>query len=186
MHGNVRKHHPPSHFFLSHTNFQLASVIFTSLKSQSFFFTHPSSSRQYHITLWCVRWWCSKRRRRRMLIGSVLLVGLLCGYSSLHLTPSSFTHSPLKVERTSSVSFLISTTGDKFRGKGNRRRARGSGRGGGVLCCCTLRGRRRCGGLAGLHVLDLVLLLLAGVTAAFSVWKQRKEGLRITRNRQSS
>ena len=42
--------------------------------------------------------------------------------------------------------------------------------------CCTLRGRFRRGRLAGLHVLDLVLLLLAGVTAAFSVWKGRKEG----------
>ena len=46
------------------------------------------------------------------------------GTHSTSLLPHSFTYSPLKVERTSSVSFLISTTGDKFRRKGNRRRAR--------------------------------------------------------------
>jgi len=75
---------------LSHCNFFFPSSLL-NLRT-------CTSLSQYHITLWCVRWWCSKRRR--MLIGSVPPVGLLlCGHS-LH-PPHSFiqslSHSPLNV-----------------------------------------------------------------------------------------
>lgn len=67
---------------LSHCNFFFPSSLL-NLRT-------CTSLSQYHITLWCVRWWCSKRRR--MLIGSVPPVGLLlCGHS-LH-PPHSFNHS---------------------------------------------------------------------------------------------
>ena len=92
-----------------------------------------TSLSQYHITLWCVRWWwCSKRRR--MLIGSVPPVGLLLRGHSL-ITPStsfiqSLSRSPHNVlagisNGPSVRSLLISTAGDKFRRKGDLlRRAR--------------------------------------------------------------
>ena len=90
-----------------------------------------------------------------------------------HSSSHSSTHSPFRAERVWSLLILTDFRGQISKG-GQGSGARGSGRGGGgsVLRRCTLRGR--CRRLAGLHVLDLVFLLLAAVTAAFSVWKRRK------------
>lgn len=117
-----------------------------------------------------------------MLIGSSRR-GRRRGLLLVHCTPPAFSLS-LFLLRTRPLTrrsklnefglFLILTDFREQISKGGQGSgARGSGRGGGgVLRRCTLRGR--CRRLAGLHVFDLVFLLLAAVTAAFSVWKRRK------------